>query len=146
MTTTKMTIVQRRAWQGQAQALALVALLLPYLISGVVKLFDLSSAEAEVRALTGLEAGGLSLALTLAVIVTQLGGSALLITGRAWAWAGGMALAVFTLIATFLAHTWWHLPDGPDRDHAFNGFWEHIALVGALAWVALRAFEARSDA
>jgi transmembrane protein len=109
--------------------LALLALLLPYLISGVLKLLDFDGARAEV--------GG-------AVILTQLGGSLLLLAGGRWAPLGGLALAGFTLVATFLAHTWWQLPPGPERMHAFNGFWEHIALVGALAFAALVAWgEAR---
>ena len=76
--------------------------------------------------------------LTMAVIALQLGGSALLLSGGRLAWLGGVALAVFTGVATLLAHTSWQLPPGPARVHAFTGFWEHIALVGALLFVALR--------
>ncbi len=124
--------------------LALLALLLPYLISGVLKLLDFDGARAEVGGLTGLAAPALVSALAVAVILTQLGGSLLLLAGGRWAPLGGLALAGFTLVATFLAHTWWQLPPGPERMHAFNGFWEHIALVGALAFAALVAWgEAR---
>jgi transmembrane protein len=115
----------------------LVLLLLPYFISGFLKLFDFAGAQAEVTALTGV---GASAPLAAAVIVTQLGGSAVLLFGGRWAWLGGAALAGFTLVATFLAHTWWHLPTGSGRMHAFNGFWEHIALVGALSFAALVRF------
>lgn len=114
--------------------LALLGLLLPYLLSGALKLMDFSGAQAEVAGLLG----GFAVApLTLAVIAVQLGGSALVLRGGRLAWAGAVALAAFTLAATFLAHTWWHLPPGPERVHAFNGFWEHIALVGALLLAAL---------
>ena len=121
------------------RTLALLAVLLPYLISGVLKLLDFDAARAEVGGLTGLAAPALVSALAVAVIVTQLGGSLLLLAGGRWASLGGLALAGFTLVATFLAHTWWQLPPGPERMHAFNGFWEHIALVGALGFAALVA-------
>jgi uncharacterized membrane protein YphA (DoxX/SURF4 family) len=120
--------------------LALLALLLPYLISGVLKLLDFDAARAEVGGLTGLAAPGLVTALAAAVIVTQLGSSLLLLKGGRWSPLGGLALAGFTLMATFLAHTWWRLPPGPERVHAFNGFWEHIALVGALGFAAAVAY------
>lgn len=113
--------------------LALLALLLPYLISGVLKLLDLAGAQAEVADLVG----GMAVApITAAVIALQLGGSALLLRGGPLAWLGGVALAAFTLAATFLAHRWWPLPPGPDRAHAFNSFWEHIALAAALLYAA----------
>ncbi|HEY8879502.1 MAG TPA: DoxX family membrane protein [Roseateles sp.] len=119
--------------------ITLLALLLPYLISGVLKLLDFDGARAEVGGLTGIATPTLVAALAAAVIVTQLGGSLLLLAGGRWAPLGGLALAGFTLVATFLAHTWWQLPPGPDRTHAFNGFWEHIALVGALGFAAVVA-------
>ncbi|MBI3346850.1 MAG: DoxX family protein [Burkholderiales bacterium] len=108
-------------------------MLLPYLISGVLKLLDFAGAQAEVAGLLG---GVAVLPLTAAVIAVQLGGSALLLGGGRLAWLGGVALAAFTLAATFLAHRWWGVPPGPDRAHAFNGFWEHIALVAALLYAA----------
>lgn len=114
--------------------LALLGLLLPYLISGVMKLLDFGGAQAEVAGLLGAVAVA---PLAAAVIVLQLGGSVLLLHGGRLAWLAGVALAAFTLAATFLAHRWWGLPPGPDRAHAFNGFWEHIALVGALLYAAL---------
>ena len=117
--------------------LALLALLLPYLISGVLKLLDFAGAQAEVGGLVSWVGGAALAPLTVAVIVLQLGGSVLLLRGGRLAALGGAALAAFTLAATFLAHTWWQLPPGPDRAHAFNGFWEHIALVGALLFAAL---------
>ncbi|MBV8470236.1 MAG: DoxX family protein [Burkholderiaceae bacterium] len=116
------------------QRLALLALLGPYLISGVLKLFDWGGAQAEVAALTGLAPGPLLMLVAAGVIVLQLGASLWLLSERRGAWLAALALAGFTLVATFLAHTWWHLPPGAERAQAFNGFWEHIALVGALVF------------
>ena len=43
---------------------------------------------------------------------------------------------MFTLVATLLAHSWW-LKTGIDRVRDFNVFWEHIAIIGGLALVAV---------
>ncbi|MBV8033624.1 DoxX family membrane protein [Roseateles sp.] len=132
LTTTSSSTSVRRL-----QRLALLALLGPYLISGVVKLLDWGGAQAEVAALTGLTPGPLLLLVAAGVVVLQLGASLWLLSGRRGAWLAALALAGFTLAATFLAHTWWHLPQGAERAHAFNGFWEHIALVGALVYAGI---------
>ncbi|SHM30600.1 DoxX family membrane protein [Rhizobacter sp. OV335] len=134
-----MVIPLKRALPATWRRLALLSLLLPYLISGVLKLSDFAGAQAEVAGLLGDVAKA---PITAAVIALQLGGSALLLRGGRWAWLGGLALAAFTLAATFLAHRWWGLPSGPGRSQAFNGFWEHIALVGALLYAALMEPEA----
>ncbi len=128
-----MVIPLKPATPAPWRRLALLGLLLPYLISGVLKLLDFAGAQAEV---TGLLGGVAVVPITAAVIALQLGGSALLLSGGRLAWLGGVALAAFTLAATFLAHRWWPLPPGPDRVHAFNGFWEHIALVAELLCAA----------
>lgn len=123
-----------------AQRLALLALLGPYLISGVLKLFDWAGAQAEVAALTGLTAGPLLMLVAAGVIALQLGASLWVLSERRDAWLAALALAGFTLAATFLAHTWWHLPEGMERAHAMNGFWEHIALVGALVFAGVISY------
>jgi transmembrane protein len=122
------------------QRLALLALLGPYLISGVIKLFDWAGAQAEVAALTGLPPGPLLMFVAAGVILLQLGASLWLLSGRRGAWLAAVALAGFTLAATFLAHTWWQLAPGMERAHAFNGFWEHIALVGALGFAGVISY------
>ncbi|MDR7269490.1 putative membrane protein YphA (DoxX/SURF4 family) [Pelomonas saccharophila] len=115
-------------------------MLAPYLISGVLKLFDWAGTQAEVGALTGLNPGPLLVLVAAGVIGLQLGASAWLLSGRHGAWLAALALAGFTLAATFLAHTWWQLPAGAERAHAFNGFWEHMALVGALVFAGVISY------
>ena len=129
-----MVIPLKRGFAAFWRRLALLGLLLPYLISGVMKLLDFGGAQTEVAELLG---PGAVAPLTAAVIAVQLGGSALLLRGVRLAGLGGAVLAAFTLAAAFLAHRWWGLPPGPERAHAFNGFWEHIALVGALLYASL---------
>ena len=111
--------------------LARMALASPFLISGVVKLVDFGGATAEVTGL-GLQPAGLIAA---AVILTQLGGSALFLTRRT-CWLGAGILAVFTVMATLLAHPFWMF-EGPDRGRQTATFFEHAAIVGGLAVAAL---------
>jgi transmembrane protein len=111
--------------------LARLALASPFLMSGVVKLVDFGGATAEVTGL-GLQPAGLIAA---AIIVTQLGGSALFLTRRT-CWLGAGILAGFTVMATLLAHPFWAF-EGPDRGRQTATFFEHAAIVGGLAAAAL---------
>ena len=110
---------------------ARLALASPFLISGVVKLFDFQGAIGEVGGL-GLRPAGVMAA---AVVVTQLGGSALFLT-RHYCWLGAGILAGFTVLATLLAHPFWAF-EGPERGHQTATFFEHVAIVGGFAMAAL---------
>ena len=72
----------------------------------------------------------------------QLGGSfAAVFMGRWSAALGAVALAVFTVAATLLAHSFWTF-EPPLRAPAINAFVEHLAIVTALllvAWLKWRA-------
>jgi uncharacterized membrane protein YphA (DoxX/SURF4 family) len=114
---------------------ARTAVALPFLISGVAKALDFGGAVAEVRGLTGLEPAALFAVL---VIITQLGGSALLIAGGRFAWIGAVALAGFTAIATLFAHAFWLKPVAERFMHK-NIFFEHVSIVGGLILVAILA-------
>lgn len=119
--------------------LARIAVALPFMLSGIAKLFDFAGATAEIRGLTGLEPAALFATL---VILTQLGGSALLIAGGRHAWIGAAALAGFTILATLYAHAFWMKPAGERFLHQ-NIFFEHVAIVGGL--VLLAVLSARSS-
>ncbi|NMP28352.1 DoxX family protein [Rahnella sp. SAP-1] len=110
--------------------LALLALCAAYLQGGLVKLFDFSSAIAEMQHF------GLSPAapLAAAVIVLELGASALILTGR-YRGLGALALALFTFSANLMANNFWSQPLA-QRGMAMNGFFEHIGLVGGFVYVA----------
>lgn len=79
--------------------LARLALASPVLVSGFVKLLDFPGAVEEVTGL-GLRPAAPFAA---AVIITQLGGSALFMTRR-FCWLGAGVLAGFTVVATLSAH------------------------------------------
>ena len=110
---------------------ARLALASPFLISGVMKLFDFQGAVGEV---TGLGLHPASLVAS-AVIIIQLGGSLLLLTRR-YCWLGAGILAGFTALATLLAHPFWAFA-GAEGDHQTATFFEHLAIVGGFAMAAL---------
>jgi len=114
----------------------LLLLCAAYLQGGLQKALDFPSAIAEMNHF------GLSPAvpLAIAVIVLELGAAALILAGRL-RWVGALALALFTLMATFVALRFWEMPSGPARFMAGNAFFEHLGLVGGfllVAWQDLR--------
>ncbi|SIP93589.1 transmembrane protein [Rhizobium sp. RU35A] len=98
--------------------------------SGLSKLLDFSGGMAEM-AHFGLEPAA---AFNIAVIITQLGGSALIILNR-HAWLGAGALAVFTLLTIPIAHNFWAMEE-PMKTFEFYVVTEHVSVVGALMLVA----------
>jgi uncharacterized membrane protein YphA (DoxX/SURF4 family) len=117
--------------------LALLGLCAAYLQGGFDKAMDFPSALAEMQHF------GLSPAapLAIAVIALELGASVLILAGF-YRWLGALALAGFTLFATFVALRFWELAPGPERFMAANGFFEHLGLVGGfllVAWHDLKA-------
>jgi uncharacterized membrane protein YphA (DoxX/SURF4 family) len=127
-------------WQP-GPALRWVTLLLlcaAYLQGGFDKAVDFGSAIAEMNHF------GLSPAapLAIAVIALELGASALILTGF-YRWLGALALAGFTLFATFVALRFWEMPQ-PDRFAAANSFFEHLGLVGGFLLVAWHDLQERA--
>jgi uncharacterized membrane protein YphA (DoxX/SURF4 family) len=116
---------------------ARLALASPFFISGIAKLLDFAGASAEVRGL-GLQPAAIVAA---AVILVQLGGSALFMTRR-FCWLGAGMLAVFTVFATLLAHPFWHFPEA-ERGHQAATFFEHVAIIGGFAGAAILAHQGR---
>ena len=112
------------------RGLALLALCGAYLQGGLVKLLDFDGAIAEM-AHFGLQPAALFAA---AVIVLELGASALVLSGRGRRGAA-LALAVFTVAASFMANAFWTV-DGAARGPQMNAFFEHLGLAGAWLLVA----------
>ncbi|MBS7540919.1 DoxX family protein [Ancylobacter lacus] len=111
--------------------LALLALCAAYLQGGLTKASDFAGAVAEMTHFGLAPAAPLAVA----VIALELGASAMILTGFG-RWLGALALAAFTLMATFLANRFWEMLP-PERFFAANAFFEHIGLVGAFVLVAL---------
>lgn len=115
---------------------AYLGLCAAYIQGALNKLIDFPSALAEMTHF------GLSPAAFFAVvvIVLELSASIMILAGL-WRWLGALALAAFTLMATFVALRFWEMPHGIGRVMAANAFFEHLGLVGGfllVAWLDLR--------
>jgi uncharacterized membrane protein YphA (DoxX/SURF4 family) len=114
---------------------ALLLLCSAYLQGGLTKLLDFQGALGEMHHF-GLSPAG---PLAAATIALELGASLAIVLGY-WRWLGALALALFTLSATFIANRFWEMPQ-PERFMATNSFFEHLGLVGGfllVAWYDLR--------
>ena len=113
------------------RTVALLALCAAYIQGPLTKIFDFNGAMAE------MDHFGLHPAAVFAVVVIifELTASAMVISG-VLRWAGALALAGFTLMATFIALRFWEMAPGMDRMMATNAFFEHLGLAGAFFFVA----------
>jgi uncharacterized membrane protein YphA (DoxX/SURF4 family) len=135
-------VMKTMRWQP-SPVLRWVALLLlcaAYLQGGFNKAMDFGSAIAEMNHFGVSPAAPMAAA----VIVLELGASALILTGF-HRWLGALALAAFTLFATFVALRYWQLPVGQERFMAANSFYEHLGLVGGFLLVAWHDLQGRKD-
>ena len=119
--------------------IALLLLCAAYLQGGLTKAVDFNAAIAEMNHF-GLSPAG---PLAAAVILLELGASVLILTGL-WRWLGALALAGFTLMATFVALRFWEIPQ-PERFMAANSFFEHLGLAGGFLLVAWLDLKERAD-
>jgi uncharacterized membrane protein YphA (DoxX/SURF4 family) len=142
MHTVKANLIECSAMSGQAGWVYRACLLLlcsAYLQGGLEKALDFPAAVAEMRHF-GLEPAGL---LALLTIVGELGGAVLVLSGIL-RWVGAGYLALFTLLANFVANRYWELT-GAGRTMAENGFFEHLGLAGAFLLVAYLDVRDRSS-
>ena len=125
-----------------APRLLIAGICLPFLFSGVAKLLDFNGAVAEFAhfgfALPAVFAG-----LTIAL---QLGASVAAIALRSKpAIIAALALAVFTVAATLIAHAFWTF-EGAARMQHTNIFVEHLSIAFGLAFIAWWNFHERGPA
>ncbi|WP_138467642.1 DoxX family protein [Poseidonocella sp. HB161398] len=113
--------------------LCLLALCAAYIQGPAMKLADFPGAVAEM-AQFGLRPAPVFAA---GVICFELAAAAMVVWGRGRVPAA-LALAAFTLAATFVALRFWQMPPGAERIGATNAFFEHLGLAGAFCYVALR--------
>lgn len=123
-------LARRLISPAPVRALALLALCGAYLQGGINKALDFDAAMAEM-AHFGLAPEA---PFAVAVIVLELGASAMILSGR-MRWLGALALAAFTAMAAFLANRFWGMAP-PERIMAANAFFEHLGLAGAFVLVA----------
>lgn len=120
---------------------ALLLLCAAYIQGPLTKIFDFQSAIAEMN-LFGLTPAPL---FAVGVIAFELAMSALILVGR-WRWIAALALAAFTLAATFVAVRFWEMPVGQGRAMAMNAFFEHLGLIGGFILIALDDKSRRKEA
>jgi len=120
--------------------IALLLLCAAYLQGGFNKAMDFGSAIAEMNHFGVSPAAPMAAA----VIVLELGASVLILTGF-YRWLGAVALAAFTLFATFVALRFWQMPVGQERFMAANSFFEHLGLVGGFLLVAWHDLQGRRN-
>lgn len=114
-----------------AKTVALLALCSAYIQGSLSKIADFNGAVAEMNHF-GLHPATF---FAVAVIVFELTASAMVVSGFL-RWAASLALAGFTLTATFIALRFWEMAPGMDRMMATNAFFEHLGLAGAFVFVA----------
>lgn len=124
------SVITSATWFGY---LARIVLTFMFWASGLAKLIDFQGGVAEMSQF-GLEPAVL---FNIATIITQLGGSALIILNR-WTWLGAGALAVFTALTIPIVHTFWAMEE-PIRTIEFYVVMEHITVIGALMVVAWKS-------
>lgn len=113
------------------RTVSLLALCAAYIQGPLNKIFDFNGALAEMDHF-GLHPAAL---FAVAVILFELTASAMVVSGFL-RWVGALALAGFTLLATFIALRFWEMAPGMDRMMATNAFFEHLGLAGAFVFVA----------
>ena len=118
MNTTMLTLVGR----------CLIAAL--FLVAGIRKVLMFSGSAAYFTKL-GFPAPE---AMTVLAIVVEIGGALMLIFGWKARW-GALLLALFTVIATFMAHRFWEF-DAAAQANQLNHFLKNIAIIGGLLFVA----------
>jgi transmembrane protein len=112
---------------------ARVLVTFPFWGSGLDKLFNPAGGVATMQRF-GLEP---AIAFNAACILTLLGGSALVIAGRA-TWLGAGALGVFTALTIPIVHRFWALP-GEEGLTAFHFAAEHVGMIGGLVAISILA-------
>ncbi|HEX6158068.1 MAG TPA: DoxX family protein [Burkholderiales bacterium] len=107
-----------------------ILLALVFLVAGVRKLMA-PAASAGYLAKLGFPAPEV---MVWVAIAFELGGAILLILGWKTRW-GALALALFTLIATFAAHRFWEF-DAAQYANQMNHFLKNLAIVGGMVLLA----------
>jgi transmembrane protein len=119
---------------------ARVTLTLPFWLSGLSKLIDFPGGVAEMAHFE-LEPAVL---FNVATIITQIGASALIISGR-YVWLGAGVLGVFTALTVPLVHHFWSMADEPFRTIAFHTATEHVGMIGGLIGIAVLSARTTED-
>ncbi len=113
------------AWQDFLLLVARVLAGWIYLQSGTGKIMD------PVSVATGLTRRGVPDILAYMAPFVEFFGGLALVTGFAMRYAA-LLLILFTIIATWISHTFWTFPEGAPRNQQFTQFWKNVTMTGGL--------------
>ena len=112
-------------WQDWLLLVARVLIGWIYLQSGAGKIMD------PVTVATGLTRRGVPDILAYMAPFVEFFGGLALVLGFATRYAA-LLLILFTIIATWISHTFWSFPEGAQRNQQFTQFWKNVTMTGGL--------------
>ena len=111
--------------------LARILLAAVFLVAGVRKLMA-PAAAAGFFAKLGMPAADV---MVWVAIIIEIGGGLMLLTGWKARYAAWL-IALFVLIATFMAHRFWEISDPGQYGNQLNHFLKNFAIIGGMLFVA----------
>jgi putative oxidoreductase len=113
------------AWRDFLLLLARVLIGWIYLQSGFGKILNPAAVAA------GLSGRGVPTVLAYMAPFVEFFGGLALVTGFAMRYAA-LLLIAFTLVATWISHTFWSFPEGAQRNQQFTQFWKNVTMTGGI--------------
>ncbi len=98
-----------------------------FIFSGASKFMDLSGIAAQIAS-KGLPA---PMALAAVAALAEMAGGILIVVGW-WTRPVALGLLIYTLIATYFFHDFWHLPPGAEQTNAMIHAMKNLAIAGAF--------------
>jgi putative oxidoreductase len=98
-----------------------------FVLSGVEKVMDLSATAAAI----GGKNLPMPMVLAVLTIVVELGGGLLIMAG----WQTrivSLLLVLFTAVATYFFHDFWHYPEGPQYTNNMIHFMKNVSVIGGF--------------
>jgi putative oxidoreductase len=111
-------------------AVGRIALAVIFLMSGAMKFMDLGATAGAIAS------KGLPMPSVLAALaaITELGGGLLIVVGWQTRWAA-LVLALFTLVAAYLFHDFWHM-EGAAREDNMTHALKNLSIFGGFLMLA----------
>jgi putative oxidoreductase len=112
-------------------AVGRVVIAILFVLSGVEKFMDLPAAAGAI----GSKDLPMPYLLAVATACLELGGGALIIIG----WQTrivALALALFTAVAAYFFHDFWHYPAGPEQTNNVIHFMKNLSVIGGFLMLA----------
>jgi putative oxidoreductase len=108
-------------------ALGRVLIAIIFVSSGIEKFMDLAATTAEISS----KNLPMPYVLAIATAVVELGGGILVILGWQTRLAA-LALALFTAIAAYFFHDFWHYPPGAEYTNNMIHFMKNVSIIGGF--------------